>query len=123
MNTPVVFALLSLMISASALLYGMTRQRRRDSTSIEGRLTALETKVDVFWRALAVDAAQILHSPDPEKARQDDLLDQFMAGGLRGAEMLELVQLLEEIREDHDALAGERLAASVVLQAITARYE
>lgn len=42
------------------------------------RTTALETKVEVFWRNVAMDTAKIIHSPNPARRHVDELLEKFM---------------------------------------------
>lgn len=113
---------LSLLLSAGSLFYTISRNRGINAADTEHRLSALETKVDLWWRGLSVDAARILHSPDPAKARQDALLERFMDGVITGDEAVELVGLLQEIIEAHDTEPGARLAASLVLQAIAHHY-
>lgn len=122
-STPaLMLGVFSLLVALTSLLYNIGRGGRTDSTATENRLASLETKVDLFWRNVSVDAAKILHSPDPAKARQDYLLEQFMAETITIDEVAELVELLETLLSDHDSRPGDRLAASVVLNAVTVRY-
>lgn len=115
--------LLGILLSTASLIYTISRNRGIDASSTERRLSALETKVDLWWRGLSVDAARILHSPDPAKAHQDRLLERFMDGTISGDEAVELVGILQDIIDHHDTPSGSRLAASLVLQAIASHYE
>lgn len=128
MPDPVVVAIVGVAVSILALAYTVVAARRANTTQLADRLARLaerlaklETQVDVFWRGVTYDAARALHSPHPEFARRDHLLERFMAGTLTGPEMRELVAALSRVREDHDATAGERLAAGVVLSSIEAQ--
>jgi hypothetical protein len=87
------------------------------------RAVALETKVDVFWRTVTISAAQVLHSPHPEHARRDALLEALMAGRLDLAGAAELARLVDAVREDEAAADGERLAAGQVLGYLRAVFE
>jgi hypothetical protein len=66
----------------------MTSEVRENTTTIRSltdRTVALETKVDVFWKNVALNLAQILHSPNPARAHVDALLEKLMAE-LKGEE-------------------------------------
>jgi hypothetical protein len=41
------------------------------------RVAILDTKVEVFWKNVAMDAAKIIHSPDPRRAHVDALIEDF----------------------------------------------
>ncbi len=122
MTPAVIVGIISSVLAVTSLLYTVTNNRSGYSKITENRLASLETKVDLFWRNLSVDAAKILHSPDPAKARQDALLERFMDETIEPDEVTELVTLLEAILHEHDAQPGQRLAASVVLQAVQVRF-
>ncbi len=142
MKPELVVALMSVAVSVIAVLYSVLRDRGGDSTALEHRLTALETKleraeritessehrmstvetkVEVFWRNVGYDAARILHSPDPALARQDYLLERFMDDTISGVEVMELIKKMHAIYEEHDAQPGQRLAAATILRAIEHR--
>ncbi len=91
--------------------------RRLDAIvrDVTARGAALETKVDVFWRSVTVPAAALLHSPHPEAARRDALLEALMAGRLGLEDAAELAGLVEAMRDDPAASQVERLAAGQVL--------
>lgn len=143
MTTEVVVAVAAVLLSLISLIYGFSRDRGTETKELEHRLTAIETKVErlihdnsgneqrmstvetkveVFWRNVGVDAARILHSPDPALARQDFLLERFMADDLTTSQLTELVGRLRGIYDEHDADPGRRVAAANLLRAIEYRY-
>jgi len=90
------------------------------------RLAILETKTEVFWKTVAMDAAKIIHSPDPRRKHIDDLLEAFMAGSLTGSQEHELRLILESIRDfepgpepstlTFPVYPGEQIAAAILLR-------
>lgn len=90
------------------------------------RLAVIEAKLDVFWRNVALDAARILHHPEPTRARVDELLDRFTGGILDDRGAAELRGYLETIRDwepGKDApftiIQGEQPAAVMLLHTLT----
>lgn len=86
------------------------------------RLTVIETKMDVFWKGVALDAAKMLHHPEPSRYHVDELLDKFINGSLSDEESEELRGYLETIRDWEPGQAapfrifqGEQVAASILL--------
>ena len=114
---------ISVLVALATLVYAATRAGHGDTLKLEHRLTALETKVDVFWSRLAVDAAAILHSPDPRHARTDLLLEKLIDDRLTDRELAELATHLRHAVSDKTRLPGERLSAATILRALEARYE
>lgn len=108
------------------------RQALQDQASRTGtildRLTALETKMEVFWRSVAMDAAKIIHSPDPRRAHVDALLEAFMNGTLSPGDEQDLRAILENIRDwepgnEHTGFPvypGEQIAAAILLRTMHA---
>lgn len=94
-----------------------------DPQALINRLTAAETKIDLFWRGLSVDAARVLHSPHPEWARRDSLLEGFMAHRLAAEEAAELGEMLLEVFDNHEADPGQRMAAAVVLKFLHSEFQ
>jgi len=96
-------------------------------------VSTLKTKVDIlygFWEKEVQSAIAIMHKPHPEAKELDDLLDKlkilmdkFSNQTLSDDELVRLTQLLEKIKDDNTALAGDRLAASRVLNYIEMRYK
>ena len=84
------------------------------------RLDVLEAKIDVFWRNVAYDAARILHSPHPDRAELDTLLEAFQENKLDPSGMEKLVRKLEEVKQNRNGkfLNGDRMAAIVLLNVI-----
>lgn len=91
----------------------------RDMTA---RAATLETKVEVFWRTVTVQAAAVLHSPHPEHARRDALLEALMAGRLGIRDAAELAALIQPVLDDPGSTAAERLAAANVLGYLAAMF-
>lgn len=90
--------------------------------SLMDRTAVLETKVELWWKAIANDAAKILHQPDPRRAHIDTLLEAFMSGRLTGDQETELRGYLRIIRDyepgqvtDFPVRDGEQMPASILL--------
>jgi hypothetical protein len=86
------------------------------------RLAVLETKTEVFWKNVTMNATQILHSPDPARAHIDKLLEAFRDGKLDDRGYTELMGILEKVvaYEPGDDLGfpihpGEQFAAGAIL--------
>lgn len=102
---------------------GVIHDAVREAISpLNTRLTVIETKMDVFWRSVAVDAAKILHHPEPERAHIDALLDAFLDARMTQAEAEELRGYLQTIRDweqgrpsDFPIYPGEQVAATILL--------
>jgi hypothetical protein len=112
----------SALMAILALIVTVARARRTDMAALAERLARLETKVDVFWRGVSFDAARLLHSPHPEFARQDSLLERFLAETLTVREARELAGLMSAVVKGDKTDPGERMAASVVLRYLAAWY-
>uniref|UniRef100_A0A6M3LFC5 Uncharacterized protein n=1 Tax=viral metagenome TaxID=1070528 RepID=A0A6M3LFC5_9ZZZZ len=76
-----------------------------------GRLTRLESRVDVFWKVLEPHLANIIHSPT--HPRRDKLVDKLVNKSLTDGEDVELKQLLRECLDD--CRQDQKLAASLLL--------
>jgi hypothetical protein len=113
----------STLVAIIALILTLARNSRAETASLAERLARLETKVDVFWRGVSFDAARLLHSPHPEFARRDHLLERFLAQRLTGTEARELTQMMSAILKDSTSDAGQRMAASVVLRYLASWYD
>jgi hypothetical protein len=93
-------------------------------SAILDRMAVTETKIEVFWKSVAMDAAKIIHSPDPRRAHVDALLESFMGGTLSGDQERELRAILMKIRDfepggarpDFPVYQGEQLAAAILLR-------
>lgn len=115
-------AAVGVLLSLASFGFAVSTARDKRTADLADRLARLETKVEVFWRQVSFDAAMTLHSPEPEHARRDHLIEGFVAGTLTGAELRELVRDLNRLIEDETAIAGKRLAASIVVNAIQQRF-
>lgn len=120
-------------VALAGLVFTLARARAGDiaalhdritrlATEMAGRAATLETKVDVFWRSVTLPAAALLHSPHPEHARRDELLEALMAGRLGVGEAAELARLVEEMRADPATSPVEQLAAGSVLGYLAAQF-
>jgi hypothetical protein len=118
----IAIAAASLITSVICCIYTISRNRAGDITALRERITAIETKVDVFWRTVCMDAARILHRPDPRLARRDELIEKFLAETINRTELSEFIEILQRLIDDHDAAPGDRLAASIIFRSIESRY-
>ena len=93
--------------------------------SLERRLTALETTTKPFISALEQMALSILHKPhgDPQTLRLDALIDSRKAGTFGEAGAYQLRKLLEEKVKAADVPDFERVAAMIVIAALTTDYD
>lgn len=120
--TAVVVSSAGVAVALASLLWNARSASSRDMATLADRLARLETKVDLFWQGVAVKLAGLLHSPHPEHARRDYLIESFMDGSITVVELAELVEALELIKNDHGADTGAQVAAAVVLEFIAMRY-
>lgn len=93
--------------------------------TLEKRLTALETTTKPFIAALEQMALSALHKPhdDPQTLRLDTLIDLRKAGTLTEASARELRSLLLEKVKALDVPDLERMAAMIVIAALTSDYD
>lgn len=88
------------------------------------RVARMETKIEVFWKSVAMDAAKIIHSPDPRRAHIDALLEAFMNGTMSQAQEDDLRAILMSIRDHEPGVShltfpvypGEQIAAAILLR-------
>lgn len=87
------------------------------------RLVRLETQTEVFWKSVAMDAAKIIHSPDPARQHIDVLLEAFMDGTITPEQQAELRKILLIMRDwepgaetDFPVYPGEQVAAAILLR-------
>lgn len=90
------------------------------------QLTDFGTKMDVLWelqKQAALDAARILHHPEPGRAEIDHLLDAFVEDTLTPEEEIQLRKFLVIIREwepgddvGFPVYQGEQMAAAILLR-------
>lgn len=92
------------------------------------RMSSMESKMDFMWgtqKQLALDAAKILHQPDPRRAHVDRLLEAFMDDTLTSEEETELRKYLVTIRNWEPGMdvgfpvhPGEQTAAAILLRTL-----
>jgi hypothetical protein len=87
------------------------------------KMDVIETKMDVFWRNVALDMARTLHSPHAERAHVDKLLEDLVDETITLAGRAELKQILEYMRDYHPGTPadfpihpGEQVAAVILLR-------
>lgn len=83
----------------------------------------LETKMEVFWRNMAVDVANVLHSPHEGWRGLDILLEKFRDETITDTEMSDLTAMLRMIVDGSFAelmtvSRADQVAASLLLRAI-----
>jgi hypothetical protein len=119
METSNVISIVAVLIS----VFGAVYMHVEGVIKIRERIARMETKVEVFWKDVSFDAAKILHTPHPENARRDYLLEQFMKQEITIDELKELVDTLKAIIDQKHREFGERTAASNLLRALERQYE
>lgn len=114
----------SLIVAAIAVIVSVTAAfQKRD---LYGRVVKLETKMEFLisgWKSSARDSADILHSPDPNHAERDRLLEAFRDDRINGEDLLKLARMMRETVGNPEERETVRLAASNVLRAIEALYQ
>lgn len=105
-----------------------TRELSEKQGRILDRLAVIETKIEVFWKAVAMDAAKIIHSPDPRRAVVDNLIEEFQRaadghGVMPTEDYNKLREILLSMRDwepgmnsDFPIYPGEQFAAAVLLR-------
>lgn len=83
----------------------------------------MATQIEVFWKDVGMEAAKVVHSPDPARAHIDRLIDALREGVITDEESTELKRYLVQIRDwepgrhvDFPVYPGEQFAAGVLLQ-------
>ena len=115
-----VFALMEILSRRSKNLIMVTVQQALEPFA--GRLYVLETKMELFWRSVAIDSAKILHQPDARRSHIDKLLEALMADKLTEQGEAELRGYLVKIRNWEPGVdvgfpvhPGEQTAAAILL--------
>lgn len=103
-------------LALTAATYVITQARKNES-----RLTALETKISVFWRVIEEGAVSLLHRDDTP--RVDALLEKAAANTLTNVEAKKLIEELREIEQDRTRTKGESTAALLMRAVLIARYD
>lgn len=84
--------------------------------SMSDRVGVLETKIEVFWKNVAYDAAKILHSPHTPEL--DRLLEKYQAQILLPDETAALADMLREVIAAKDVPTENKIAAIIILRVI-----
>lgn len=94
---------------------------RQDLTSVQERIAVIESKIDVFWKNVAYDVSQILHSPHQGWERLDSLLEQFRDRTITPDGMEELLRNLRVMVAGEwqpSVSRADQVAATLLLHAI-----
>lgn len=124
----------STFLSVCGLLYTILHNRGNDFEalkkelrdghgSLSMRVVTLETQIAVFWKGVTVDMGKFLHSPHPEHARMDYLLEKFEEETIELEEMKELVLRLKDRLRDPHSKTPDQLAAAWMLRGIQHRED
>lgn len=103
--------ILSIVMAGLAVI-GFLDQRFRVQVEHERRFTALETKMEVFWKCIEHNAPAMLHSPHTPVI--DRLLEKYQAGTIVTKERQTLKDLLEQGLKD-GTYNGDRKALACIL--------
>lgn len=102
----------STLVAAGISLLGLAISYFGFIMQITNRLTAVETRNEVFWKVLEPHMAAIIHSPMHKN--RDDLVDRLINKTITLEQAEELICLLEEnIKENHNE--GKQLASALLL--------
>lgn len=101
------------MAVAGVAIIGLLFQYFAVISGIKERLTEIETKVELFWKALEGRVVDMLKSPN--LPYQDVLLEKLRAGGLSEEEAEDLKEILlkEMLSKEEDA--GKQLAYVLII--------
>lgn len=111
--------LLPPIISGAALLLGGASFKF--SYAMAQRVTALETKIELFWGVVEKQMSNLLHSP--HRPTLDKLLEKNQAGEkLTKDEAEQLADLLEKLINSEDLSKEESSWATMLLAITVAKY-
>lgn len=85
---------------------------------LQGRMTALETKVAPFWGSLQTKFAEAMHKPHPELKRRDLLLEHLEKLTITPDERHELRLMLELVKNDPSSTEVEKAQSIIMLAAM-----
>lgn len=85
---------------------------------LEFRLIKIETRLEPFWQKMSTAMGNVLHSPHPENARMDYLIEQFQAERITLDEMKELIGRLKAMKDDRHDESPKQMAAAFMLLGI-----
>lgn len=99
----------------------ISRARGGDARELRDRVTVIETKLGFVLQAIQVTTTHILHSPHPEHARRDYLLEKARADQLAHAEAVELARALERMQAEQ-LDSGDQIAVGLLLAWLKAQF-
>jgi F0F1-type ATP synthase delta subunit len=112
-ETVIIIGVISTLLGIQVAIIGV-------AVKLASRITALETKVDVFWKGVSVDVAKLLHSPHIEHRRRDELIEKYIADDLNLKELDEFINVLEKTKREGNE--QEKFYAAYLLNVIRIRY-
>lgn len=119
MTLPDVLPWLALAISGGALFRSITRDATKDMQELRDRLTKVEIRLEPLLKLVTLDVPRLLHSPDPQQARLDHLLEKFMhEEPMSGSEESEFYRELMRLTDNEDVPPGRRFLAAAALRAV-----
>lgn len=112
------FGLVSLLISNSfkkqAEKHSEDKATKKEFSDLKTEVAIMQKQMEVFWKNVSFGAASILHSPHPENARTDYLLDQFRGNKITLKEERELIEILENILHSEEKTPQANAANSLL---------
>jgi hypothetical protein len=121
-----VIAIAALGLTVYVVIYSRGTANAEKLSALSERLAVVETSVKYMKSATlmrGIDAAALLHEPDPKYARRDLLLEKFMNESLTDAETNELMVDLSAIKDDVEKPAMVRKLAVDTLRSIEEKSE
>ena len=116
----VIVALSAIYLSQRNFKKTIERAAQQEAIEISTRMAILETKVDVVWKGVAFDLAQVLHQPHAAYAERDSLLEKLLAEDIKSSELLRLRDILKDTigGTEDEGNYGEKVAASLLMRII-----
>lgn len=97
----IIIAVVGLLFQHFGVIARIKEEMGRENTLIRERISALETKTDLFWKIVETEVAERLKSPAHK--RKDDLLDKMKAHSLTLEEAEELAEIVKaEYNNPHE---------------------
>lgn len=114
-------SLASLWMAWEARRHSRSREAHAEIEGLKGRIVAMETKIEIFWKGVSYSSAGALHSPHTPEL--DALIEQFQDGSIDDGGLARFKVMLEDLTEDEGETKFRRKLARDVLTLIHIRYE
>lgn len=116
----------SVVVSLLALGYAVTRNNKTDAetfkkeirdsvVSVDKRVAVVEFQNALFLKNLTITMGNVLHSPHPEDAETDYLIEQLQAGQITEDEKAKLIQWLGKLNAEHHHKTVKTVAAGFMM--------